>query len=795
MKEHKLIRIAVYCLLVCLFIANFARVVAWEILPGTTYPTAIMADSSETLLIVNLIYGGYWRSEDGGSTWTPTNNAVCDTHPSIACYKLDAYNSNADTIVARTFFGRNLDNTLIRQQISLSTDRGLNWSFPYPDPETNYSEHMLIDRNNPDAFYYVSSSFFARSDNFGETWSDQIIIDPNLSQSLGFIQDPIQDSVLFVSSFYFNDIENYRGLIMTTDLGDSWESLLENNEVFEYLLYFEIEDIDRLSNGDLLCCIPCGMNRSNELTHVVGLLRSTDNGLTWQEEYLDIVHRDFPFQLAEIPNNPGLLLANGYYANSRSACYSMDYGHTWNRCEVSDNADLSASFSVSTNPFNGNAYVCSFSEGIWKTSDCENWYEMPTPNLGCQSLYELTDNYLSYVATYGDAGYVYDSSEFIHGPFYYPLNSDDSVRVSYPVHIVDEDHWIGFASYCDEPNDMGFFLTLESFDNGVTWHAISEEIPTSFVPFYKVIFPFFSQESSRLILITPVNHFQEWLTHVSLDTGRTWQTYSNMATVTNNQTNFYQTENYVIAAHIEQGIFRSFDNCETWEDLELPNPFYLFRPIAVILDNETDEIYSFGGIVGYRYNGVSWDTLGVLPQNENIIGAAMVPSEYGPIFLLASNLYPTVHISTDGGYEWSPLAEPILYQDQMFFLSDIEYDPYRHRVWINSPLGMMWQDADYFTDVVERDRPELVVDYEILSVYPNPFNSVATAHFRIDTSGEFSMKLYNINGQEVQTLLEDANNPGEHTVQINAGNLSSGTYYLRLITEESEAIRKLVLVK
>ncbi len=790
-----IVRKTLLSIIVLLFIISNANGV-WEILPGKVGCTAIVTDSSETRIIVHLYYGGYWRSVDGGITWDPLNTSVCSTHPTITCNKIEAYDSNADTIVARSRFTRNGGGIILRQQISLTLDGGTTWYFPHEAGVSNYTEHMLIDQNDRNKLYYMDCCYYTTSEDFGETWSDRQVVDPGYMQKFEFIQDPFNDSSLFCCGIHGNNLIEPGGILRSENRGDSWDFILDASEVCNNYYFIPIMDIDRLSNGDLVACVPVGIDINDQLITLNSILRSTDNGETWSEEYPDIASGQAVERLVELPEFPGHLLIGGYYEENIPAFLSTDYGMTFTRCEMGSDIDMINPYGLYANKFNNSTFVCSIGEGIWKTNDGgQTWCEYFSPDLGSESEYKLTENFVFYKPRHGNALYVYNENSDISGPYYYPLPSEDSLRFSYPIQFKQDDKLIGFASYIEDETSTGMLRTMVSEDNGTNWYTIGDGLPVYKDIFSYPIDSYFGENLSRILLFAPQEDLNSWNFHVSLDTGRTWTTYDNLPLHAGLYSEFHQTAEYILAAHREEGIFRSYDNGETWENLELVNPFYLSGTNAVVIDEENDDIYSFGGIVGYRYHGISWDTLGLIPEQDPFSDATGIPTDHGMIFLLTCTASSTVYISTDGGYEWSPLAESILYTEQMTRLYGIEYDPYRHRVWINSPLGMMWQDADYFTDVVERDRPELVVDYEILSVYPNPFNSVATANFRIDTSGEFSMKLYNINGQEVQTLLEDANNPCEHTIQINAGNLSSGTYYLRLITEESEAIRKLVLVK
>ena len=79
--------------------------------------------------------------------------------------------------------------------------------------------------------------------------------------------------------------------------------------------------------------------------------------------------------------------------------------------------------------------------------------------------------------------------------------------------------------------------------------------------------------------------------------------------------------------------------------------------------------------------------------------------------------------------------------------------------------------------------------------YPNPFNPVTNIEFQIPNSQVVSLKIYNILGAQVATLLSEKLSPGNYIVEFDAGQLASGVYYYQLTAGEFQQVRKMVLVK
>lgn len=79
--------------------------------------------------------------------------------------------------------------------------------------------------------------------------------------------------------------------------------------------------------------------------------------------------------------------------------------------------------------------------------------------------------------------------------------------------------------------------------------------------------------------------------------------------------------------------------------------------------------------------------------------------------------------------------------------------------------------------------------------YPNPFNPTTTIYFTIPEQSQVSIRVYNILGQVVGTLVNEQLNAGDHFAQLNADNMASGVYYYKLDAGKYSAVGKMLLVK
>lgn len=90
---------------------------------------------------------------------------------------------------------------------------------------------------------------------------------------------------------------------------------------------------------------------------------------------------------------------------------------------------------------------------------------------------------------------------------------------------------------------------------------------------------------------------------------------------------------------------------------------------------------------------------------------------------------------------------------------------------------------------------EAVRTISTLATYPNPFNPATNFRFAIAEHGFVTLKVYNVLGQEVATLVNSAYTPGTYTVTWNASKATSGVYYYKLVAGSFTETRKMLLLK
>jgi len=99
-----------------------------------------------------------------------------------------------------------------------------------------------------------------------------------------------------------------------------------------------------------------------------------------------------------------------------------------------------------------------------------------------------------------------------------------------------------------------------------------------------------------------------------------------------------------------------------------------------------------------------------------------------------------------------------------------------------------------YSKILEVDS-KTINTYNLEQNYPNPFNPATEISFTIPKSGDVILKVYNISGSEVATLVNGFLKAGRYAVKFNAKDDTSGIYFYRIITDNFTSTRKMLLIK
>lgn len=99
------------------------------------------------------------------------------------------------------------------------------------------------------------------------------------------------------------------------------------------------------------------------------------------------------------------------------------------------------------------------------------------------------------------------------------------------------------------------------------------------------------------------------------------------------------------------------------------------------------------------------------------------------------------------------------------------------------------------TTSVQEEATMVPDAFSLKQNYPNPFNPTTTITFTLPQASFVSLKVFNLLGQEVATLVNEKKNAGTHTLKFDGTGLASGVYFYRIIAGDFVETKKFVLIK
>ncbi len=110
-------------------------------------------------------------------------------------------------------------------------------------------------------------------------------------------------------------------------------------------------------------------------------------------------------------------------------------------------------------------------------------------------------------------------------------------------------------------------------------------------------------------------------------------------------------------------------------------------------------------------------------------------------------------------------------------------------------LKQIDNDGEYKYSKVISVNNNLSLDYNLEQNYPNPFNPNTSIKFSLPESGFVSIKLYNLLGREVRTIINEYKAAGSYLINFSAGGLCSGVYYYKISTGSYSSVKKMIFLK
>jgi photosystem II stability/assembly factor-like uncharacterized protein len=224
-------------------------------------------------------------------------------------------------------------------------------------------------------------------------------------------------------------------------------------------------------------------------------------------------------------------------------------------------------------------------------------------------------------------------------------------------------------------------------------------------------------------------------------------------------------------------LFKSTDDGTTWSALNF------FNDVNSLWFASVDTGYAATnlGIFKTTDAGLTWNN--ILPTAQTLF-SINIKNEVG-FAVGASGL---IYITSNRGLNWTLMTSPVTTQDllRVFVVSNT-------LAYAVGTSGTILK-CEVITGGIEEESVS-PKEFTLSQNYPNPFNPVTNIIFRIADFGFVSLRIYDLLGNEVATLLNEEKPAGNYELQFDASNLSSGVYLYRLSAGNFTEIKKMVLLK
>jgi photosystem II stability/assembly factor-like uncharacterized protein len=244
-------------------------------------------------------------------------------------------------------------------------------------------------------------------------------------------------------------------------------------------------------------------------------------------------------------------------------------------------------------------------------------------------------------------------------------------------------------------------------------------------------------------------------------------------------------------------IFKSTDKGYTWSvtEIDLPNSSNKQYWLGLAFENETTGILttchtsSTEAIIKKTTDGgETWFDI-TKPLDLIVANSICVIPGLAGGYVVAGGVNDGTAYTVDGGDSWSLIDTKPNYV-LTFFSNEIGWS-------IEYPVDRICKyiGPAIISSIDEKQLDELPTEFIISQNYPNPFNPSTTFRYSIPTQSKVVIKVYDILGNEIATLIDEEKPVGTYELTWNAANLSSGIYFYQLKAGDYVIAKKMILLK
>jgi len=482
----------------------------------------------------------------------------------------------------------------------------------------------------------------------------------------------------------------------------------------------------------------------------LGAYRSTDFGSSWDE-----ITAGLPESwIRAIAANDRFLFVGTY---RHGLCVSTDNGNTWNQLPVASTDSANGIIAIAVGQ---DSLLVSTVAGVFFSKDAGATWSRGNGNLGKKYVWQFApmNDYLFAGTDYG----VYCSVD--SGKNWSCVVRSEKVFGERIVNLFTN------GNYLYAVNNYAEMFRTE--DNGVHWRRIVNAW-TKYTCFTVSEGSLFAGTAFDGVLQS-TNDDSVW---VKVNEGLPDLKISNLTSIGS-----------VLFVATDAGIFKTMNRGVRWEPVtqlgSLQASILQASGSFIFAGNSSDSLFFSSD------TGVHWKR--IEEELPNLKIEAIAESD-GNIFVALKN--SGIYLSSDGANSWNAVTEEYTLtnvwtlatqNDQLFAGTG------GNGVW-RRPLSEMLSS-------VENNRNNVPSHFVLRQNYPNPFNPTTTIEYQLPEASKVTMKVYDILGREVATLVDDEVKAGYHIATFDGSKHASGIYFVRMTAQGSDAkpyfkTMKIVLMK
>lgn len=696
--------------------------------------------------------GGVFKSTNGGLTW---NFLGLEQTTSIGRVLVHPTNSNIVYLAAiGSYFAPNPERGVYK-----SIDAGATWNLSLFISDTTGAIDIIMDPTNPDrmmasmwervrrpnsSHLYGPSSGIYKTTDGGSNWQEipsaNGLPDPDAQNvgRIGLAQSPIDPDIIYA---LYTDGNFIISLFKSTNFGDSWTDVDPDNELEDgassFSWYFGQVRVHP-TNPDIVYVMD------------VAFMRSTNGGSSWPIIYgyngpsqLHVDHHALAFH----PTNPSIIFSG----NDGGINISTDAGVNWG---PHIHVPATQFYEIGLDASNPLAYYGGTQDnGTNRTLDggLSNWNRI----WGGDGFYVIVD--------FTNSNIIYAESQ--NG---YLVKSTDGGS-NWDVALT------GINS--NEPTNWSTPVIMDPNNNNILYYG------TNFL--YRT-----TNAAGNWTKVSP--QLTDWVP------GRRLGTITTIAVAPTNS-------NVIYVGTDDSHVWISDDNGTTWNEISDGLPERWVTRIAV---DPTDENIVYATFNGLKWKdpqphvfrstnkGTTWTNISSNLPDAPVNAFAVDPVE--PHRLYVGNDVG-MYVSFNSGQSWWVLGEglPILP------IGDIKIHPTTRELVAGTYGRSMYKiDLNMIPVNVETQDP-VIAEFQLEQNYPNPFNPSTKIKFTtpsviangVKQSQLVTLKVYDVLGNEVATLVNEEKTAGTYEVEFNASGLTSGVYFYTLKADNFNETKKMLLIK